>query len=177
MRFRGRPARFALFIGLGSIVATRWWLTAVSQPHNLAEGAYRVDRVLSGDRLELSNQTRIRLLGIRAPDRTPSTFVANSELPASDSSAAIEFARQFLTGGEVRLQFDRTCIDSRGELLAYVWVDDTRGGKRLLNEELVRAGVMWFDPKSRCSAPMKRRLARAAEDAQRAGRGLWASAN
>ncbi len=174
-------------------IALRWMATAAPQQHNLPEGTYRVARVVSGDSLELTDQTRIRLLGIVSPYRPRSAKQgrgdAGNSIAASRPASAVEtgstsempdggadLLRNLVGAGQVRLQFDRNCLGDDGSLVAYVWVDDGTGGSQLLNEELIRAGAARWDSHCPCSSPIKRRLKQAADDAKAAGRGLWATA-
>ena len=85
---------------------------------------------------------------------------------------ASQFARQFVDqgGGAVRLQFDRERVDKYGRFLAYVWV-----GERMLNEELVRAGLATAETGYRYAASMKTRFRRAEDEAKAARRGIWSA--
>ena len=131
----------------------------------LEEGQYRVQRVVDGDTLVLEDHTRVRLIGANTPESVkPNTPVQPWALEAS------AFTKQFVADGLIRLQFDQERIDKYGRLLAYVWVDD-----RMLNEELIRAGLAKWEPQYRYSSPMKARFRAAQQEAQQAGRGLWSS--
>src|SRR5262249_34757524 len=92
----------------------------------------------------------------------PDTPVEPWGLEASD------FTKQFLAGGSARLQFDRERVDDYGRMLAYVWVGD-----KMLNEELLRAGLAHYESYFRYSQTMKRRFAKAEAEAKAAHRGLW----
>ena len=72
------------------------------------------------------------------------------------------------TGGEVRLEFDGPTRDKHGRVLAHVWV-----GERLLEEELIRAGLARAELGYRYSAAMKDRFRRAEAEARQARRGIW----
>lgn len=157
-----------LIVGaLAVLVAVRCWQSVPDRlpPENLAEGTYRVERVVDGDTLLLANQARIRLQGID----TPETVKPNHPVEPFGPEASA-FTRKFVAegGGRVRLQFDRERVDKYGRFLAYVWEDD-----RMLNEALLRAGLATAETGFRYSAAMKDRFRRAEREAQAAGRGIW----
>jgi micrococcal nuclease len=132
-------------------------------PAPLDEATYRVRRVIDGDTVLLANGARVRLIGVDAPESVKPDWPVESWGPE-----AAEFTRRFLVGGLARLQFDRERLDRFDRYLAYVWVDD-----RMLNEELVRAGLARVERKFRYSQTMKRRFERAEEQAQIERRGIW----
>ena len=68
----------------------------------------------------------------------------------------------------MRLTFSLERQDRFDRFLAFVWDDD-----RMLNEELVRAGLAQARLDYRYSGLMKQRLAKAQDEARRAGRGIW----
>jgi micrococcal nuclease len=161
--------------GLGKLIGLllallalwRWWAheNAPPPPESLAEGIYRVQRVVDGDTLLLDNGARIRLIGVN----TPETVKPNSPVEPFGPEAS-QFTKRFIAdgGGEVRLQFDRERVDRHGRFLAYVYVGDL-----LLNEELIRAGLARAEPQYHYSAAMKTRFQRAEADARRSRRGIW----
>ncbi|MFH1266468.1 MAG: thermonuclease family protein, partial [Planctomycetota bacterium] len=108
---------------------------------------------------------RIRLQGIDTPESVKPNHPVEPFGPE-----ASEFTRRFVAegGGRVRLQFDRERVDKYGRFLAYVWVDD-----RMLNEELLRAGLATAETGFRYSKAMKDRFRRAEDEAKAAGRGIW----
>jgi micrococcal nuclease len=132
-----------------------------SAPRELAEGEHRVSAVIDGDTIELVGKARVRLIGVDSPESTEPL-----------GPEASEFTRRFTEGGTVRIEVDRERVDRFGRFLAYVWVGD-----RMLNEELVRAGLARYEPKYQYSAAMKRRYKLAQEDARARGVGLWAKGN
>ena len=168
-RFR-RSWRREILVGLGllGLIVARVVYDRVQprEPEVLGEGEWQVARVVDGDTLLLANQARVRLQGIDAPESVrPDHPVEPWGREASD------FTRQFVEGGRVRLQFDRERRDQYGRFLAYVWV-----GPRMLNEELLRAGLAEAKLGYHYSESMKRRFRTAQEEAQRAGRGIWSDA-
>ena len=165
-RFRRRWGRlFVWWALLGALVAGRLWQSARRPrvPDMLSEGVYQVARVVDGDTLLLVNHARVRLHGID----TPETVRPNHPVEPW-GRAATAFTRQFVAPGAVRLQFDRERKDRYDRFLAYVWCDD-----RLLNEELLRAGLARTRPDYRCAPAMQRRLQRAEDDARRMRCGIW----
>ncbi len=173
-----RPYRGLIFCAVAACVAGRWWLGDDDRPVNLPEGRYRIAGVDGADSIVLDRGVHIRLLGIAAPGRASSSSAAAASPHPDDAlvCAAHEFIRGQVAGGEVQLQFDRARVDADGRLFGYVWIDDGKQGRRLLNEELLRAGLALAEPQAPCSAAMKRRLNRVAEEARREHRGLWADA-
>lgn len=129
----------------------------------LAEGDYRVERVIDGDTILLENHTRVRLLGIDSPESVKPNHPVEPFGPEASA-----FTRKALEGRVVRLTFDGDRLDQHGRTLALVWL-----GNRLINEELVRAGLARAQPQYHYSKPMKTRLV-AAEAAARAEHlGIW----
>jgi len=141
------------------LLLQRWY----AQPEMLAPGVYRVDRVVDGDTLVLANQHRVRLIGAD----TPETVRPNHPVEPWGPEAT-EFTRRFVAGGEVRIQFDGRRKDKYGRYLAHVWVGD-----RMLEEELIRAGLATAETEYSYSAAMKARFLQAQSQAQTAGRGIW----
>lgn len=134
----------------------------------LAPGEYECLSVLAPDRLQLrrpaatsNGHIPVRLLGVSVDD-PPSS---------AEAERAAGFLRDRLSQGRCQLEFDKRRIDRKGSYLAYVYVGET-----LLNEQLLRAGLMRLDVRPDDSAPMVRRLSQAESEAQAAGRGLWAAA-
>jgi micrococcal nuclease len=81
---------------------------------------------------------------------------------------ASAFTRQFIGKQPVRLKFDAEKLDQHDRYLAYVWVED-----RLLNEELVRAGLAKANTHYDNDPAMERRLSNAESEARKAKRGIW----
>jgi micrococcal nuclease len=81
-----------------------------------------------------------------------------------------QFTKDFIVraNNRVRLTFGLERKDRYDRFLAFVWNDDI-----LLNEELVRNGLAQARLDYRYSGTMKQRLAKAQDDARRAGRGIW----
>jgi len=166
-RFR-RPWRTRLiWLGLAALVI--WRLSTAPRPEKvdapLPSGTCRVERVVDGDTLLLWGGDRVRLIGVD----TPETVMPEHPVEPFGREAT-QFTRSFLAAGEVRLEFDRQRLDRHGRHLAYVWV-----GERMLNEELLRAGLARFEPEYHYSETVKRRFRRAQDEARAAQRGIWLS--
>jgi micrococcal nuclease len=143
----------------------------------LPEQWYDVDRVVDGDTIIVlysrpdqdvagggaPERIRVRLIGIDAPELERSDHPGEPYGPE-----AAEFARDFLAGKKALLRFDRRKLDQYERVLAYVFVDDV-----MLNEEIVREGLAYARHYSGDDASMARRIRKAAQEAERAGRCLW----
>ena len=146
----------------------RWWRpqTEPPPPQTLVEGIYRVQRVVDGDTLVLTNRCRVRLIGADTPET-----VRPNHPEEPWGREATRFTGKFVAGGEVRLEFDGPRTDKYDRLLAHVWVGD-----RMLGEELIRAGLATAQTHYRYSSDVKERLLAAQAEARAAGRGIWSHA-
>lgn len=120
--------------------------------------------VIDGDTIAVEldgDEEHVRYIGIDTPEVDPSIGV---ECYGDEASA---LNKRLVTDQEVRLRFDAERHDIYGRLLAYVFV-----GERFINAEIVRAGAArtLTIPPNDAYAEL---FARLAEDAGRAGRGLW----
>ena len=130
-------------------------------------GTYHVARVIDGDTIKLAEGgERLRLIGADAPETVKPNWPVEPWGPE-----ASQFTKRFLAGGKVRLQFDGQRRDKYGRMLAYVWVAD-----RMLNEELILAGLARAEPQYHYSQEMKSRFLRDEEEARAARRGIWSGA-
>lgn len=162
---RRRRAILLLVLALAIVAAARWWpgLLQSRPPESLEPGIYRVERVVDGDTLVLANRARVRLIGAD----TPETVRPNHPVEPWGPEAT-EFTRKFVNAGRVRLEFDGPRKDKYDRFLAHVWVGD-----RMLEEELIRAGLATAETRYSYSAAMKDRFRRAEAEARDAGRGIW----
>ena len=88
--------------------------------------------MVDGDTFVLADaKEHVRLIGADTPETVKPNWPVEPWGPE-----ATAFTKQFLAGGEVRLEFDGPPRDKYGRMLAFVWVGD-----RMLNEELIRAGL------------------------------------
>lgn len=165
-RFRRRWPRLLLPWALFAVlVVVRLWQSTRGPhvPDVLAEGVYPVARVVDGDTLLLANGARVRLQGVD----TPETVKPDHDVEPWGPEASA-FTRQFVAEGSVRLQFDRERKDRYDRFLAYVWC-----GNRMLNEELLRAGLARTRPYYRYAPAMQRRFRHVEAEARAAQRGVW----
>jgi micrococcal nuclease len=124
-----------------------------------------VTRVIDGDTIEVrisGGEDEVRYIGID----TPETVKPGTPVQCFGPQASSENHR-LVEGRRVRLVFDRERRDVYGRLLAYVYTDSG-----FVNAQLMRGGYarsLTIPPNTR-HAGLFHRLA---EDAGRAGRGLW----
>ncbi|MGD9646783.1 MAG: thermonuclease family protein [Pirellulales bacterium] len=167
VRFPSRRGRRSwwLIAALAALVVYRAVQTTgeADTPEALAEGMYEVARVVDGDTLLLVNRARVRLIGVD----TPETVRPNHPVEPWGAEAS-RFTQEFIGRGPVRLTFDQERRDRFERFLAYVWVDE-----RLLNEELVRAGLARAELGFHYSNAMKKRFRDAERAAQQERLGLW----
>ncbi len=168
LRLPRRPGQAALLIVLVLLLAAlrqwhpEWFQSAPARP--LAAGLHRVARVIDGDTILLADvPERVRLIGANTPETVKPNWPVEPLGPE-----ASQFTKHFLSGGEVRLEFDGPSRDKYGRILAYVWV-----GEKMLNEELIRAGLAGAELGYPYSAAMKDRFRRAEDEARAARRGIW----
>jgi micrococcal nuclease len=110
---------------------------ALLLPHGgtLASQWRQVRWVDDGDTVVLSDGTRVRYIGINAPE------IAHEDRPAERfGPEARAFNRKLVDQKRVRLELDRERQDQYGRLLAYVFLEDGT----LVNAELVRAGYAYY---------------------------------
>ncbi len=170
-RFRRRsPYSGVGLVLLAALVAWQVWhgwrnSQLERAPENLTEGVYHVQRVVDGDTLLLTNQARVRLQGVDTPETVKPDYPVEPWGPE-----ASEFTKEFVGDGEVKLTFDVERQDVYGRFLAYVWKDG-----RLLNEELLKAGLARAELGFRYRDAMKRLFQKAENDAKQAQRGIWSA--
>jgi len=187
-RYRRRPShRLLLLAMLVAVIATRYAFQRfgqrdhVAQAHVLREGLCQVARVVDGDTLIVrqtaagrgraeplaTEEGRLRLLGIDCPESVKPGHPIEPWGPE-----AANFARQFVAQStHARLRLDRRRVDRFERFLAYVYVND-----KMLNEELVRAGLARVSTFPGDSPKIERQLRDAEHEARAAGRGIWSPA-
>ena len=131
----------------------------------LTEGEHSVRRVVDGDTLLMQSGDRVRLQGIDTPETVRENYPVEPWGPQA-SAFTKEFVRE--ASGRVKLTFGNERLDGYGRYLAFVW-----DGDKMLNEELVRAGLAEARLGWNYSSTLKRRLRLAQEEAKRAQRGIW----
>lgn len=157
-----------ILVVLAVLIVSRYFSTGPAPPNPrdpLAEGSYGVARIIDGDTILFAGDATVRLIGVDTPE------TVRPEHPVEPlGPEASAFTRDFLAGGRARLAFDRERFDRYGRHLAYVWV-----GQRMLNEELLRAGLARWEPGFNYAEPVKRRFRQAQQEAQAARAGIWAA--
>jgi endonuclease YncB( thermonuclease family) len=184
-RFRQhRWRRWRIPLLLAALLALRlgydWWHVGEDRQADtvLPEGLYQVVRVIDGDTLVVRAPSEdltenipgggfhLRLLGVDCPESVrPQHPVEPWALEAS------AFTRDFVSGHAVRLRFDRRRVDKYQRRLAYVFVAD-----KMLNEELLRAGLARVMILPGDSETVARRLRAAQSEARQHTRGIWSNA-
>ncbi|MCD4740173.1 thermonuclease family protein [archaeon] len=118
----------------------------------------KVERVIDGDTLELSNGTKVRLLGINTPEKgEPFYEDAKREL-------------QWIEGSRISLQRDVVSIDKYDRLLSYVWFEGELINKRLVDKGLAHV----YRTKNKLH---EQELLEAERVAREQELGLWARSN
>ncbi|NLF73972.1 MAG: hypothetical protein GX575_33610 [Candidatus Anammoximicrobium sp.] len=178
--FRRRPRRIWLVLAILAVWALLRWsgdrwrdVPHPAREPPLSEGRYEVLRVVDGDTLVVrvpasadrrrGRDIRVRLLGIDCPESVQPDYPVEPWGPE-----AAEFTKRFLARRAVQLRFDKRRLDQYDRYLAYVFVDD-----RMLNEELVRAGLAFVAMFPGDSESMQRRLRAAEDEAREQSRGVW----
>lgn len=168
-RFRRRlPASYLLlgaallWIG-GRILWDVWPAAAEPPPRPAGEGFVEIIEIHSSVELVVrleSDASRdgapLRLLGLR-----------RSNLEAREREA-IEFLEFFRQRGPLWLRLDRRRQDASGTALGYLYSGDI-----LVNEELVRSGLVHLDDEQIPYLSQVRVLQRAEAEARELGAGLW----
>ena len=151
-----------------------------SQVRRLVEGEYRLHRVVDGDTIIIRPPdapadarrlyARVRLVGVDAPeifDHGPAgTILSQDPEPYGPDAAA--YTADFLRKGKLRVRMGPRRVDRYGRFLAFVFVAD-----RLLNAELVRAGLAKAKIYAGEESSLSQRIVRAQDEARAAGRGIW----
>jgi micrococcal nuclease len=86
----------------------------------------KVISVIDGDTVVLSDNRRVRYIGIDSPE------IAEG---STEAVAARVMNEQLTKGKEIRIETDSEELDKYGRTLAYIWV-----GNKMINLELVREG-------------------------------------
>lgn len=149
----------------------------LSLPKGVQEGQfYKVWRVVDGDTIRLSNDKRVVLNGIDAPEyyMTQKMFNLSRERGETMKNIKIKgkmaknYLSQLVEGQWVALQFDKRKRDSRGQILAYIYLQDGT----FVNAELVKEGyarAATFEPNTLYD-PLFQELQ---DEAKENKRGLW----
>lgn len=94
---------------------------------------FLVSEIIDGDTIRLANGTRVRYIGIDAPE--------TGECYAQEAK---QFNQKLVTSKRVRIETDLNEMDHFGRRLAYVFVKDTDGEEIFVNEYLLSQGAAEF---------------------------------
>ncbi|MDZ4658422.1 MAG: thermonuclease family protein [Bythopirellula sp.] len=157
-----------------ALVLLSWWFepylptndVPTRSPGALRNGQYEVLRVVDGDTLLLKkDRLRVRLQGVDTPE-TVKEHTAVEEWGPQATAYTERFVRE--ARNMVSITVDGEGVDQYGRHLAFVWHDE-----RLLNEELIGAGLARAKLGYDYSQRMKDRLRSAQDRARREHLGIW----
>ena len=121
-----------------------------------------VKRVIDGDTIVLSDDRRVRYIGINAPE------MASSKAPIRCfAQEATNKNRELVEGKKISMQKDISEVDKYKRLLRYVWINGI-----FVNEYLVREGYAQQDTYPPDIKYVKL-FKKAAEEARTSNKGLW----
>lgn len=167
-----RPQLLIFILLIGLTIVGHWLEPYLPQnppstsSETIDEGELEILRVVDGDTLLLKrNRVRVRLQGID----TPETVKENTQVQAWGPEAT-SYTKRFVeeAGGLLTFTIDGEREDKYGRQLRFVWHKD-----RLLNEELLAAGLAKAKLAYDYSQPMKDRLRQAQDRARAARLGIW----
>ncbi|HOS98169.1 MAG TPA: thermonuclease family protein [Deltaproteobacteria bacterium] len=101
----------------------------------------RVSRVFDGDTIMLHDGTRVRLIGVDAPEMDSPYTVREPYGPESKA-----FLSSLVLGREVRLSYGDPVRDRYGRTLAYVYAGDVLVNGRMIREGWARAYRQYRHP-------------------------------
>jgi micrococcal nuclease len=109
------------------LILTLFFLNTFSN----AQDVVRVERVIDGDTVLLTNGERVRLIGVDTPE------TKHPQKPVERfGKEAYLFTKRMVEGKEVKLEYDQQKRDRYGRLLAYVYLMDGT----FLNAEIIKQG-------------------------------------
>lgn len=159
------PATKAIFIFAVLMV----FRLLVFRPELASDGKPRtnvlVNHVIDGDTFELDDGTRVRMLGIDAPEAG-----FGSKTPQPFSAEATEWLKSRIEGREVALRFDYPSTDRYGRTLAWVFEQDGT----LVNELMLREGRVKLLADFGLPADLEPNLRKAEAEARIRKTGIWA---
>jgi hypothetical protein len=136
---------------------------------SLVVGEFELVRIERADLLIVRQQ--VPILGKDAPQPLEAPLQLLGVKSSGLAEEGKQFTSMFLSSGTPSLDLDRRRLDSGGHFLAYIDVDG-----RLLNEELIRAGLAQADLYPGDNPTLHRNFVKAEKEAKKAGRGIWARA-
>jgi micrococcal nuclease len=164
---RARGRALPSIVGLVAALVTLVGCRSTGPPSGDRPGDAVVERVVDGDTIDVDidgHEERVRLIGIDTPETKDEDAPVQCYGP--EASALTELLLP--PGTAVRLERDVEARDDYGRLLAYVH----RADGLFVNLELARQGaatVLSIRPNTAYAEV----IARAVDEARRAGRGLW----
>ncbi|MGA2774495.1 MAG: thermonuclease family protein [Candidatus Omnitrophota bacterium] len=137
-----------------------------------------VKRAVDGNTLLLETGERVRLIGIDTPkmqqssklDRDAERTQEKTSLIQQLGLRAYKFTKELVEGKRVSLEFDLEKYDKDGQLLAYIYLNDS--AKTFVNAEIVKQGyasLLTIPPNVRYADLFKKLYQEARENR----RGLW----
>lgn len=137
--------------------------TAQEQPGDVSA---KVTNVVDGDTIDIQlegQEERVRLLLVDTPETVhPSKPVQPFGPEASN------YAKEILTGEEVRVEYDGPKRDHYDRLLAYIWIDGENFNQQLLEKGLARYAYVYDPPYSHAET-----MSEAESHAQQQEKGIW----
>lgn len=153
------PRTFVYLLALGALGFLIYWFA----PRKDAGDWFKVQYVYDGDTFKLVDGTKIRLLGIDAPETEKELVL--EEPYALESKQYLE---RLVHGKKVRLEYDVQAYDQYGRDLCYVYTEDSV----FVNAEMLRAGMarsLVIAPNFKHRSKMKE----AREEAKKERKGIW----
>jgi len=147
--------RCSIFLIFLILLAT---VTAVS-----AQTWFTVKWVNDGDTIVLTNQKRVRYIGINSPE-----IDHDGQKAQPLGYAARTFNKQMVLNRKIRLEFDQERQDRYGRLLAYIFLPDGI----FLNERMLQKGYAFF-LYHMPNLKYNQRLLKAQQEAMKARKGIW----
>ena len=124
---------------------------------------YKVKWVNDGDTIVLTNGSRVRYIGINAPE-----IDHENQKAEPYGYKARSFNKTVVLSQKIRLEFDRERHDRFGRLLAYVFLPDGS----FLNERLLENGLAFFLYRNP-NVKYDKLLMKAQQRAMKARKGMW----
>jgi micrococcal nuclease len=143
------------------------------QPRGDVVTGLHVLRVVDGDTLHVllaGQDVTVRMIGMN----TPETVKQNSPVECFGPEAS-DYAKRTLTDQTVTLEFDDSQgrTDKYGRTLAYVWLEQPDGARRLVNLDEVALGFARERQYGPTPYAWRSTFQAAADTARAAGAGLW----
>lgn len=157
-----RERILAAFIAAFFIISASLIVSKPFQLHAQTPKTFYVKEVIDGDTILLSDNRRIRYIGIDAPESgglKPAEYYGDT---------AKEINRDLTEGKAVRIETDLDRVDNYGRTLAYVYVGDIFVNGRLV--ELGAAVARPYPPNTKHYKDLKRKMERARDEKL----GVWA---